>query len=178
MGGTEIENGRVDVDTDADPGPPPLHEFWWLHDARWYQGVLRRFGQEAANEINAEAIRFVFRRIARWYRHQHGLDFRAMSLDEFVKWFAEIPKISWNPAMMVAEHAVTGDDEWESVITKNYALKMLAAARALDGYECPCPQMREGWFEGMGVTVRDSRVSCVRTGGEVCRFHAVMDQGS
>ncbi|MEU2515905.1 hypothetical protein ABZ582_28450, partial [Streptomyces syringium] len=40
-----------------------LRQFWWLHDARWYQGVKKRFGQEVANEINAEALRFVGRRV-------------------------------------------------------------------------------------------------------------------
>ncbi|MDR3035830.1 MAG: hypothetical protein LBV78_22500, partial [Kitasatospora sp.] len=57
------------------PPAPPAHQFWWLHDARWYQGVLKRFGQDAANEINAEAIRFVARRAAMWYRRQSGAKF-------------------------------------------------------------------------------------------------------
>ena len=61
--------------------PPPdgdaladrLRQSWWLHDARWYQGVAGRFGQAAANEINAEAMRFVARRIAAGYARDHGL---------------------------------------------------------------------------------------------------------
>lgn len=32
------------------------YRLWWQHDANWYQGVAARFGQEAANEINAEAM--------------------------------------------------------------------------------------------------------------------------
>ena len=34
-----------------------VYRQWWLHDAHWYQGVAERFGQEVANEINAEALR-------------------------------------------------------------------------------------------------------------------------
>ena len=47
--------------TAAEPRPRTMDVYrqWWLHDARWYQGVAKRFGQEVANEINAEAIRYV-----------------------------------------------------------------------------------------------------------------------
>jgi hypothetical protein len=150
----------------------PVHEFWWLHDARWYQGVLKRFGQEAANEINAEAMLFVCRRVARWYTARAGVDFASLPMEEFVKWFAEIPRIMWPESMMHVAHTARGEDAWESVITTNFALRMLRAARTLDGYECPCPQMREGWFAGMGVRVRDRRVECQRLGGTVCRFRS------
>ena len=36
-----------------------VYRKWWAHDAHWYQGVAKRFGQQAANEINAEALRQV-----------------------------------------------------------------------------------------------------------------------
>jgi hypothetical protein len=157
---------------------PPLNDFWWLHDARWYQGVLRRFGPEAANEINAEALRFVFRRIARWYTKTNGLDFAEMSMAEFVKWFAEIPRVSWTEKMMAVEHTATGEDEWETVIFENFALRMLRAARSLDGYRCVCPDMRAGWFEGMGVSITDTRLQCKLDGSEVCRFRAARNRSA
>lgn len=157
---------------DALPAPP-AHQFWWLHDARWYQGVLKRFGQDAANEINAEAIKFVARRAAMWYRRQSGTKFDEIPMKEFVELFGNVPPLMWTDDMYVADQVHLGEEEWESVVHFNYALKMLRAARALDGYECPCLEMRQGWFEGLGVSVCDSRVECLRTGGEACRFLAV-----
>lgn len=154
----------------------PLKEFWWLHDARWYQGVLRRFGPEVANEINSEALRFVLRRIARWYRTTHGLNFTEMPMEEFVKGFTEILKISWAEKMMAIEHKVLSDDEWETVISEHFAMKMLKAARSLEGYRCTCPDMRAGWFEGMGVSMTDQRLECKLDGSDVCRFRAVRDR--
>ena len=41
-----------------------LRQSWWLHDARWYQAVKTRFGQEAANELNAEVMQFVASRLS------------------------------------------------------------------------------------------------------------------
>jgi hypothetical protein len=156
------------------PEPPPLREFWWLQDARWYQGVLRRFGPDAANEINAEALRHVFRHVAQWYARAHGRDVHALSTEEFASWFAGLPAATWSESMLHAEQVPTGEDEFESVITDNFALRMLRAARALPHYRCPCPAMRGGWFEGIGVEVTDERIECELDGADVCRHRAVL----
>lgn len=168
----------------ADSAPRPSRpdsrtiEFWWLHDARWYQGVLRRFGQEIANEINSEAMVFVCRRIAAWFTNKHRLDFGRMPMDELVRWFGQIPQLMFTDSMMEAEHTPCGPDVWESTIRKNVALRMLRAAGTLDGYDCSCPVMRAGWFAGMGISVSDSLLECQRTGGEACRFRAVRHNGT
>ncbi len=159
------------------PLEAPVHRFWWLHDARWYQGVMKRFGQDAANEINAEAMFFVSRRVARWYTQVYGLDFEAMSMDELVKWFREIPRIMWTEVMTKVEHSAVGESEFETVVTEHFALSMLRAARSIDAYRCPCLEMRAGFFEGMGIEVRDSLIECQLTGGDVCRFRAVVNRG-
>jgi hypothetical protein len=155
----------------------PVHQFWWLHDARWYQGVKKRFGQEVANEINAETMLFVARRIARWYAHVHGLDFAAMSMDEFVKWFKEIPRIMWTEEMTNPVHTATGEHEFETVVTEHFVIKMLKAARSLESYQCPCLEMRAGFFAGMGLEVDDSRLDCLASGGQACQFRAVVRRG-
>lgn len=154
----------------------PLRQFWWLHDARWYQGVARRFGQEVANEINAEALNFVARRVAAWYVREHG-PVDPNDLDAVVKAFGEISRIMWSDEMMDYENVVEGPERWDTVISRNFALKMLAAAGTLEGYECPCPDLRAGWFEGMGVCVRDRRTQCLRDGDAACRFHAIVQGG-
>jgi hypothetical protein len=151
------------------------YDLWWLHDARWYQGVLKRFGEDAANEINREAMTFVCRRAARWYTNKHGLDFRSMPMEKLVEFFEDIPRMMWPDSMMAIRHEVDDDDEWDSTVDRNYALPMLRAAGALDGYDCPCLAMREGWFAGMGISVRDERVACQRFEGDVCKFHARRD---
>ncbi|HET9381704.1 MAG TPA: hypothetical protein VFP69_12845, partial [Streptomyces sp.] len=155
------------------PDEPPadlLRQFWWLHDARWYQGVAKRFGQDAANEVNAEAMRFVARRIASAYAREHGLR-PGLTAAELAAALNGISDLMTGDSVQAA-NKVTGDGSWETVVTRNFALEMLARAGTLEGYDCPCPQMREGWFEGLRTEVRDRRVECMRTGGAACRFQS------
>lgn len=184
MSSPEIVEERAVVevrDAAARPEPaevpePPVYAFWWLHDARWYQEVTKRFGQQAANELNAEALRFVARRVAQWYTKTHQLEFNELPMDELIDHLAGIFRAMSSDGMFDYELNGLGEDEWETVITKSYSLRMLRAARSLDGYECPCLDMRAGWFDGMGVTVRDKCVECQRTGGSACRFRAVLER--
>lgn len=157
----------------ADPGGPSadlLRQFWWLHDARWYQGVARRFGQDAANEINAEAMQFVTRRIASAYAREKGLR-PGLSAAELSTALTGISELMTGNSVEAA-NKVTGEESFETAVTRNFALEMLARAGTLEGYDCPCPQMRAGWFEGLKTEVDDHRVECLRTGGAACRFES------
>jgi hypothetical protein len=151
-----------------------VQQFWWLHDARWYQGVLRRYGQQAANEINAEALRFVARRVAAWCARQSGKRPQDLSWPEVVALFRTAPDAMWDPEIVGTEYHLGADGEFETVVPRNFALKMLESAGTLEGYDCPCLEMRAGWFEGFGLSVNDSCVGCVRTSGDACRFKATV----
>lgn len=159
------------------PGRPPLEQFWWLHDARWYQGVAKRFGQDVANEINAEALRFVARRVAAWYVKEYGVAPGA-SAAELAGVLERISRTMWPGRMLSVDSENIHDHSWETVITRNFALEMLRTAGTLDGYRCPCLDLRAGWFEGLGVRADDECLSCLRQGAPACRFRAVLSERS
>lgn len=153
----------------------PLHQFWWLHDARWYQGVARRFGQDAANEINAEALRFVARRVAAWCAREYGRPRADVPAAELFPLLAKIAATMWAEDMVSVEHHADDDaaGEWETVVVNHFVPKMLRAAQSTEGYRCACLPVRAGFYEGIGLSVADKRVECQLDGGEACRFRTV-----
>ncbi|GAA2133728.1 hypothetical protein GCM10009760_10210 [Kitasatospora kazusensis] len=163
---------RVHDRTAAGPRADDVFQFWWLHDARWYQGVLKRFGQDAANEINAEAVKFVARRVAAWHVRSNPVTRDGLTPDELAGHVAAALRLMGTGTMSEVTQQVLDEDSFETVVSKSFALRMLRAAGTLDGYDCPCLELRAGWFEGLRVDVEDSCVECQRTGGEVCRFRA------
>jgi hypothetical protein len=157
-----------EMDTDGGPDVDEMRKLWWLHDARWYQAVMARFGQDAANELNAQAMRFVARRVAIDHAAPcpGGAKEVAVELDKLLGvMFADMVK---------AETTVHDDTTMETVVTDHFALRMLRATRSLAGYRCPCLDLRGGWLEGMGVPVDDEVVECQRDGASVCRFRACL----
>lgn len=156
-----------------------LRQFWWLHDARWYQAVKARFGQEAANELNAEVMQFVARRVATLYARY--LRLRPLGEDGSAKDVAgtleALAGLMFAGTVRLESTDFADDGTWDTVVSEHYALKMLKASRSLENYVCPCLELREGWFEGLGVTAADSVVECKREGAAVCRFRACLEQG-
>ena len=156
----------------------PLYRFWWLHDARWYQGVARRFGQEAANEINTEALRFVARRVAAWRARQYDRRPADLPIDELFALLLQINLTIWPGDMVSVEHHHVGTtddgaDEWETLVVNHFVPKMLRAARSADGYRCASLEVRAGLYEGLGLSVEERHTECQFDGGEACRFRAI-----
>ncbi|MFE0422065.1 hypothetical protein [Streptomyces sp. NPDC058953] len=152
-----------------------LRQSWWLHDARWYQAVKTRFGQDTANELNAEVMRFVARRVALLYSRRHptppgsGPREVAATLQALARLMFTRSRVKLD-----ATEFDEADGSWETVVSEHFALKMLAATKSLEGYECPCLDLRAGWFEGIGVSADDEVVACMRDGAETCRFRACL----
>ncbi|MFD5826169.1 hypothetical protein [Lentzea sp. NPDC060358] len=142
---------------------------WWLHDARWYQGVAKRFGYEVANEINAEALRFVAENIGRKVaKRTRGAGDGIEGLRERYEACAEA---MFPSELRDGDVDVVEDDLVELVMRRNFAVTMVRMAGSLDGYECPCTDIHAGWSAGLGVELTENRATgCLRSGDPACRL--------
>jgi hypothetical protein len=148
-----------------------VYRLWWLHDAHWYQGVAKRFGQQAANEINAEALRQVAVQVGRRVAHKFGELTADDGIEEVHRRYDACGERMFPSELRVASSQVLDDDLVELTIRRNFALTMLRMAGSLDGYECPCTDIHAGWFEGLGVPLSENRATgCVRSGDPACRL--------
>lgn len=169
-----MTNPAADSPERFDPDfPAQLQQWWWLHDARWYQGVARRFGFDAANEINAEALRFVAERIGRHVARTLGRPVQELTWEEALAAFEQCPDLMWPSHAEDRTVTSTGPGEFEVQVHRNYALAMLRRAGSLEHYACPCLELRAGWFEGLGLDVAENRVvACLKDGGSACTYRA------
>ena len=163
-----------------------VYRQWWAHDAHWYQGVAKRFGQEVANEINAEALRQVAMQVGRGVARRRGelpdsggtdsggTDSGGMGSDgmaELRRRYDECGERMFPRELRSAGTEVVDGDTVELTVRRNFAITMLRMAGSLDGYECPCPDIHAGWSEGLGVTLAENRATaCLRSGDPACRL--------
>lgn len=151
------------------------YRLWWQHDAHWYQGVASRFGQEAANEINAEALRKIAVHVGQRVGRRSGAfpdtgDSRK-DLEELRRRYDECGDRMFPPELRNASTEVEDDDLIVLTLRRNFAVTMVRMAGSLDGYRCPCSDIHAGWSEGLGVTLTENRAeSCLRDGDKACRL--------
>lgn len=148
-----------------------VYRQWWAHDAHWYQGVAKRFGQQVANEINAEALRQVALQVGRGVARRRGELPAEDGMAELRHRYDECGERMFPRELRSAGTEVVGGDTVELTIRRNFAISMLRMAGSLDGYECPCPDIHAGWSEGLGVTLTENRATaCLRSGDPACRL--------
>ncbi|GHB76110.1 hypothetical protein GCM10010306_082510 [Streptomyces umbrinus] len=169
------------------------YRLWWQHDAHWYQGVASRFGQQVANEINAEALRKVAVHVGQRVGRRSGplpdSGDNGKDLEELRRRYDEcgdrmFPRELRNASTEVEDAGGSGGgsgdkdgdkDGGEGLIVltlrRNFAITMVRMAGSLEGYRCPCTDIHAGWSEGLGVTLTENRAeSCLRDGDKACRL--------
>ncbi|NGO44797.1 hypothetical protein [Streptomyces ureilyticus] len=152
------------------------YRLWWQHDANWYQGVAERFGQQAANEINAEAMRKVALRVAQQVARRSGplppgSGDSGKDLEELRRRYDDCGDRMFPPELRNASTEVEGDDLIVLTLRRNFAITMVRMSGSLEGYQCPCTDIHAGWSEGLGVTLTENRAeSCLRDGDKACRL--------
>ncbi|WP_158889471.1 DUF6125 family protein [Amycolatopsis anabasis] len=151
-------------------GAMDVYRQWWLHDARWYQGVAKRFGHEVANEINAEALRYVATQVGRRIVRQFGGK-PATGIEELRLRYDACAEWMFPSELRDGATAVLSDAEIELTMRQNFAVTMVRMAGSLDGYECPCTEIHAGWSEGLGVELTGNcATACLRHGDPACRL--------
>jgi hypothetical protein len=154
------------------PRPRTLDVYhqWWLHDARWYQGVAKRFGYAAANELNAEALRYVAVHVGKRIARQFGGK-QARDLEELRQRYDACAEWMFPGELRAGGTEVLDSGEIELTMRQNFAVTMVRMAGSLDGYECPCTDIHAGWSEGLGVRLtRNCATACLRDGDPACRL--------
>ncbi|GAA3808611.1 hypothetical protein ACFS5L_01440 [Streptomyces phyllanthi] len=151
------------------------YRLWWQHDAHWYQGVAARFGQEAANEINAEALRRVALHVGQRVTRRSGAlpdsGDNGKDLEELRRRYDECGDRMFPRELRNASTEVEDDDLIVLTLRRNFAITMVRMAGSLEGYRCPCTAIHAGWSEGLGVTLTENRAeSCLRDGDKACRL--------
>ena len=156
--------------TSPRPRTMDVYRQWWMHDARWYQGVAKRLGQAAANEINAEAMRYVAVRVGkRVARHFGGKP--AADLEELRLRYDTCSEWMFPSELRDGGTAVLDSGEIELTMRQNFAVTMIRMAGSLEGYDCPCTDIHAGWSEGLGVELTvNCATACLRNGDPACRL--------
>ncbi|MBV8932865.1 MAG: hypothetical protein JOZ47_18720 [Kutzneria sp.] len=148
-----------------------VYRLWWLHDARWYQGVAKRFGQRVANEVNAEALRFVAERVGTQVAKAFGRPVVEASASELAELYERCAELMFPSELRDGGVAALDDELLELTMRRNFALIMVRMSGSLEGYQCPCTEIHAGWSDGLGVVLSENRATgCLRDGDPQCRL--------
>lgn len=167
----------VQQESPAWPGPMELYQWWWLHDARWYQEVSAKCGTDVANELNQNAVTFVAKRVGAMVRKKVGKPLTELSMDEIIEAYRACAQAMFPPGMIDWEIEGTGGDDFQVKLHRNFAVEMSKRAGTLETYQCPCLSLREGWFSGLGGNLAKNEIGgCLKSGDACCTLLGTVER--
>lgn len=171
--GRKSEPGRSPAgDLPPERDPRALYREWWAHDGLWYQAVARRCGHEVANEINRECLRAMATRNMRALVRERGIDRATLDIEGLKELYLEVTRRMWPEEWVETEVEICGPGSFDVKIHKNFALALVDQAGSLEQYDCACLDIREAWFEVLGLEVDQGVCACKRDGSPTCDFWA------
>lgn len=141
----------------------------WTCDSNWQMAMVAVAGWETANKMNFQSAK------ATGKAEMH----RLMKLLNI-----ENPKNKDEALMLITlamESFVTKDyfdylfinppdGPAKGIISRCYAFTKVSSIGAEQDYECGCFGMRAGWYQAMGLDVKERLLKCLKNGDECCEI--------
>lgn len=141
----------------------------WTCDSNWQMAMVAVAGWEAANRMNYESAKATGR------AEMHRL-MKLLNIDQ--------PKSKEDLLLLVTMametfvtkdyfdytfiHPATGMPK--GIIRRCYAYTKVTSIGVEKDYQCGCFGLRAGWYEAMGVDVKESLLKCMKNGDDHCEI--------
>lgn len=148
---------------------------WWAHDGMWYQAIAKECGYEIANRVNQQCIQRMAVRVMQNLVRSEAVDPIAIDVNVVADLYMKATYAMWPDEWVNTELKITGPDSLSVSVHRNFALGLIHQSGAIDKYECPCLQVREGWFQVLGVPYTQGRSACKMHNSSSCDFWVQFD---
>jgi len=141
----------------------------WTCDSNWMMAMVMNAGWDVANKMNLQ----VGQKTAKVEMH------RLMKLLNMGKPEDEKECMMFITLAMETfitqdyfdyEFKLTDSGKWVGIIKQCYAYTKVKSINVDKDYECGCFGLRAGWYEAMGIDVKEKLVKCLKDGDSQCEI--------
>lgn len=141
----------------------------WTCDSHWMMAMVANSGWDVANQMNGHVARTVGHVEMQRLMKTFGLK-KPMREDEF-RFLVTLAM----EAFITKDYMEYGYEHLEpygdiAVIYKCYAYTKIHSIGMDKEYVCGCGALREGWYQAMGVSVRERLLKCLKHGDDRCEI--------
>jgi hypothetical protein len=141
----------------------------WTCDSNWMMAMVMNAGWDIANKMNLQ----VGQKTAKVEMH------RLMKLlnlgtpkdeKEFMLFMTLAMETFITQDYFDYEFKMLSSGKWVGIIKQCYAYTKVKSINVDKDYECGCFGLRRGWYEAMGIDVKESLVKCLKNGADQCEI--------
>ncbi len=141
----------------------------WTCDSNWMMALVLTSGWDVANKMNLQVGHAVGKvemhrlmKLLKLEGPRNDMDFMTLvtlGMETFItKDYFDYEFQFLNPGKMLG------------IVRQCYAYTKIRSVGAEKNYQCGCFGMRAGWYEAMGVKVKENLVKCLKDGADRCEI--------
>ena len=141
----------------------------WTCDSHWMMAMVMNAGWDVANKMNLQ----VGQKTAKVEMHRL---MKLLNLEkpkdekEFMLLMTLAMETFITQDYFDYEFKIMNSGKWIGIIKQCYAYTKVKSINVEKDYECGCFGLRAGWYEAMGLNVKEKPVKCLKDGADQCEI--------
>jgi len=141
----------------------------WTCDSNWMMALVLTTGWGVANQTNLQVGQAVGK--AEMHRLMRALGIERPKNDrEFLMLVTLAMESFITKDYFDYEFKMLGPGKMLGIVRQCYANTKVRSVGAEKDYQCGCFGMRSGWYEAMGVEVKENLLKCLKDGADRCEI--------
>jgi hypothetical protein len=141
----------------------------WTCESNWMMSLVFTAGWEVANKVKIQVGQAVGK--AEMHRLMKVLDLnKPKNEKEFMMLITMGMETFITKDYFDYEFKLLSSGKWVGIIKQCYAYTKVHSINVDKDYECGCFGMRQGWYQAMGLEVKENLVKCLKDGADRCEI--------
>jgi len=141
----------------------------WTCESNWMMALVFTAGWDVANKMNLQVGQAVGK--AEMHRLMKALGLEGLRNDmEFMMLVTLGMETFITKDYFDYEFKILGQGRILGIVRKCYAYTKVRSIGVEKDYQCGCFGMRAGWYQAMGLEVKENLVKCLKDGADRCEI--------
>jgi hypothetical protein len=141
----------------------------WTCESNWMMALVFAAGWDVANKMNLQVGQAVGK--AEMHRLMKALGLGTPRNDtEFITLVTLGMEAFITKDYFDYEFKILGPGRFLGIVHRCYAYTKVSSIRVEKDYQCGCFDMRAGWYQAMGLEVKENLVKCLKDGADRCEI--------
>ena len=141
----------------------------WTCESNWMMALVLNAGWDVANKTNIQVGQAVGK--AEMHRLMRTLGIERPKNDRELMMLVTLGMETFiTKDYFDYEFKILGPDRILGIVRKCYAYTKVSSIGVEKDYQCGCFGMRAGWYQAMGLEVKEHLVKCLKDGADRCEI--------
>jgi hypothetical protein len=141
----------------------------WTCDSHWMMSMVMNAGWDVANKMNLQVGQAVGKVEMLRLMKVLGLN-KPKNEKEFMLLMTLAMETFITQDYFDYEFKLSTPDKWVGIIKQCYAYTKVRSINVEKDYECGCFGLRAGWYQAMGLDVKEKLIKCMKDGADQCEI--------